>query len=81
MSELGARIGAAVRERRRVSQAQLAERLGVSKMAVSHWERGQQVPSVARLIELCAALECTPNDLLMPDGESDPALLVNLLAE
>ena len=33
------------RQRRRLSQAELAQRIGVHKKTISKWENGQQVPS------------------------------------
>lgn len=62
------------------TQKSLAEAIGVTTMAVCQWETGRRVPSVARLVQISDALECTPNDLLTgPEG--DPGLLINALAE
>ena len=59
-------------------QQAVADALGVSVMTVSRFERGSRTPSVARLCELAAALECTPNELL---SGADPEPLVNVLKD
>ena len=70
----------AARASKAITQAELGRRLGVSKMAVSLWERGKQTPSVARLIEIGVELGRTPDELLAgPSPSLDPALLVNAL--
>lgn len=54
------------------SQAELAERAGISRTAVSAIEMGRLVPSVAAALRLAAALECTVEDLFTPKA-SEPA--------
>ena len=56
---LGARIRAA-REQAGLSQVQLADRLKVSKAAVSQWEHGQVQVSLERQLEIAAALGVNP---------------------
>lgn len=67
-----------LRERRRaagLSQADLAERSGVSTEFVSRMERGVTFPSVPTLMSLCRALACTPNDLLLaPQRRNEDAI-------
>lgn len=61
-----------VRERRSArdwSQAELAERAGISRTAVSAIEAERLVPSVAAAIGLAKALECTVEELF---GQSRP---------
>ena len=59
--------GAAVkrlREARRMTQAQLAQRLGVSDKAVSKWETGRGFPDVSLLEPLAGALSISVPELL-----------------
>ena len=46
-----------------MTQAQLAEKLGVSDRAVSKWERGISMPDVSKYEELCEVLEVSLNEL------------------
>ena len=60
-------IGKFIAQRRKgvnLTQAQLAERLGITDRAVSKWERGLAMPDSSVMLELCAILEISVNDLL-----------------
>lgn len=60
-------IGRAISKYRQavgLTQAQLAEILGISNDAVSRMERGKTVPSVLRLLELSEIFGCEVADLL-----------------
>ena len=60
-------IGQRVRNLRRMlglTQAELAERVGIAASFLGHIERGTRVLSLETLMALCAALSVTPNDLL-----------------
>ncbi|BAU72379.1 helix-turn-helix domain-containing protein [Metapseudomonas furukawaii] len=59
------------RVRRKLSQEQVAERLGVGSEAVSRIERGVVMPNVERLVELAAIFGCETADLLT-EGSSRP---------
>ena len=61
--EFSARL-AALRRQKGLSQEQLAERIGVSRQAVSKWESAQCLPETETLAALCAALECSADTLL-----------------
>lgn len=41
-----------LRLERKISQLELAKVVNMSKMAISHWEKGHSEPSIAQLIEL-----------------------------
>ncbi len=73
---VGARIRSE-RERRGMSQAELAERLGKSQAAVSYWEAGRRSPDVEDLVLLGDVLELDPGLLLAgePAHESPRVLL------
>ena len=55
MSKLNQRIIQA-RRQRKLSQANLAERLHVTRTAVSHWETGRSKPSTKHIERIAAAL-------------------------
>ncbi len=69
------KIGKFIAERRKVqelTQRQLAEQLCVSDKAVSKWETGRSMPDNALLLDLCAMLSISVNELLsgelLPEG-------------
>ena len=51
------------RKNKRLTQEQLAEKLGVSINAVSKWERGLNLPDVSLMEKLCEVLDLTLNEL------------------
>jgi transcriptional regulator with XRE-family HTH domain len=74
--ELGRRI-AQLRARQGMTQGDLAQRLGVKRAGVAHWERGFHAPSLAQLIELGEALDVRLDKLILggiPDQLGDPGL-------
>ena len=61
------KIGRFIAERRKnagLTQMQLAEQLGITDRAVSKWETGRALPDAALMLELCAILSISVNDLL-----------------
>jgi len=52
-------------------QAELAERAGLTRNAISRYVRGMAYPSQASLLELAKALECEPTDLLAESAVLD----------
>lgn len=67
---LGRRV-ADQRKRARLTQAQLAERVGVTTETVSRLERGAVVPSLARLDSVATAVGVDLSDLFRaPERES-----------
>lgn len=56
------------RVREKLTRAQLAETIGVSRAAVYKWESGLSLPSAAKLPELARVLHCTVDDLLKEDA-------------
>ncbi len=55
------------RKENNLSQEQLADRLGVSRQAVSKWESGLSYPDMEKILEICKILNCTLDEL-MDDG-------------
>ncbi len=54
-----------------LSQEQLAEKLGVSRQAISRWESGDSTPDMINLIGLCECFMVTSDYLIHDDYESD----------
>lgn len=52
------------RKAKGLTQARLAEMLGITDRAVSKWERGISMPDSSIMIELCEILNITVNELL-----------------
>ena len=61
------KIGKFISQRRKqadLTQLQLAEKLGITDRAISKWETGKSLPDSSIMLELCAILGITVNDLL-----------------
>lgn len=58
------RFIAGLRKEKGMTQAQLAERFGISDRAVSKWETGKSLPDASIMLELCDTLGITVNELL-----------------
>ena len=52
-----------LRERRGLTRIQVADRLGLSIVAVRKWERGQAYPSADKLPALADLLHCSIDEL------------------
>lgn len=52
-----------------LSQDELAEKVGVSRQAVSNWERGEKSPDTDNLIKLASVYNVTIDEMLLGDGE------------
>ena len=70
-------LGESIKKRReelKLSQECVADRLGVSRQAVSKWETGQSEPTASNLIQLADILEISLSQLVEPQkGEEEPA--------
>ncbi len=67
-----------VRDYRVVSQATLAERAGISQVAVSHLENGHTRPKLATARALAKALKVEPDVIFPAEGAPSP---MDVLAE
>lgn len=68
-------IGSLIRKQRdgvRMTVAQLAEQIGVSRNTVTNYEAGKTEPTASDLVRLARALGCSINDLLQPDATLSP---------
>jgi len=54
----------AFRERADLTIPQAAERIGTSPQMIEWWEKGERTPNLRIFYTICAAYECSPNDLL-----------------
>ncbi len=68
---LGERIRAA-RQAAGLSQEKLAERLGLTRQAVTKWETGQSAPSTENLLRLAEVLGVPVTALLGEEASSPP---------
>lgn len=65
--DMYAQIGAEIRRRREglgLSQAQLAEKIGVGRTSITMIERGSQAILVHQLLDIAKALRVSPDKLL-----------------
>ena len=60
-----------LRQKRGLTQTDLAQRLGVPQSRISEIESGTRVPNLVTLLRLAAALECKPSTLLAPFDKLD----------
>ena len=58
-----------VRKKNNMSQEQLADRLGISRQAISKWESGVSMPDMEKIMQLCKILNCSLEELV-DDGVS-----------
>lgn len=65
---IGARI-VALRQERRVTQAELARKIGVTFQQVQKYEKGRNRVSGSRLVQVAEALSTTVADVV---GQTDP---------
>lgn len=66
-----------LRERMKLSQARLAEAMGVTQTAVYKWENGQSEPDVHKLRQLSAFFGVSMDDLC-GEASAEPATTDNL---
>ena len=53
-----------LREKKNLSQEDLARKLQISRQSISKWEQGISYPSILYLIPLAKILDCTLEELL-----------------
>ena len=56
------------RKKQKLTQVELADKLGITDRAVSKWETGKSLPDASIMLDLCQILKITVNDLL--NGEA-----------
>ena len=69
------------RKNNNFSKEQLADKLGVSRQAVSKWESGISYPDMDKIIQMCKILNCKLEDLLddgvIKESEKDSKININ----
>lgn len=73
MEDMGKRL-AELRRERGLNQEELAEKLGVSRQAVSKWERGESTPDIANLVSLSELYQVSIDYLAKGEGEDGSPL-------
>jgi len=72
-----------IRKSNKISQEQLAEKVGVSRQSVSKWENGEAYPEMHNILQLCKIFNCKINDLVhteMSDISSlDEEIIMNVV--
>ncbi len=61
------KIGEFIKDKRKekgLTQAELANKLGITNQAISKWERGKNCPDISLLKDLCKILDININELL-----------------
>ncbi len=78
------KIGKFIAESRKdknLTQSELGEKLGISKNAVSKWERGISMPDVSIMKELCNVLDISLNEFFNGESDNSEDGLINYLKE
>lgn len=63
-----------LRKRDKITQEELADKLGVSRQSVSKWETGEAYPETDKLLVLCDLFDVTLDGLLREDLTAAPAV-------
>ena len=66
------------RKEKKITQEELAERLGVSDRAISNWENGKNMPDLSLFKPLCNELGITINDLMSGEEVDDNKYIESL---
>lgn len=56
-----------IRKYKKISQEELADKLGVSRQSISKWETGENYPSMTNIMCLCDIFNCKINELVHED--------------
>ena len=67
---LGNRI-AQLRKNRKITQEKLAEKAEISNNYLSNIENNHSIPSLETVMKLCAALDVTPDELLLGTSKTE----------
>lgn len=60
-----------LREKKNLSQEDLAKKLKISRQSISKWEQGVSYPSILYLVPLTKILDCTLEELLKNFNEKE----------
>ena len=56
-----------IMERKRITQEELAERIGVSRMMVSNYIKGRSIPNYSVVVRMAKTLNCSTEDFRYDD--------------
>lgn len=70
MNNVGKKI-VTLRNRENITQDELARRVGVTRQAISKWERGEGLPDLYNITLLAKALGVTVDDLVQSESQSE----------
>ncbi len=70
MDKFGAKLRL-LRQRRGLSQGELAAMIGVNQTYVGKMERGEKIPNVAMVLKIADVLGVTPNQMMLDNVELD----------
>ena len=70
-----------IRKRKNMSQEVLAEKMNVSRQAVSKWENSESYPEINNILELCKIFNCKINDLVHTDMSDIGSLDKNIVMD
>jgi transcriptional regulator with XRE-family HTH domain len=62
-----------LRTGQKMTQAELAEKIGVDQTAVSQWETGQTYPKASLLPKIAEALNCTLDEMFKTSVDNQTA--------
>ena len=72
-----------IRKSKKMSQEQLAEKVNVSRQAVSKWENGEAYPEMNNILQLCKIFNCKINDIVHTDmsdiSSLDKEIIMNVV--
>ena len=60
-----------LRKQRKITQTELAEKIGVTAQAISRWERSVGYPDITQLVPLAKAFGVTTDEILCKDLGSE----------
>ena len=69
------------RNAKNMTQMDLADAMGISFQAVSNWERGNSMPDISKLPELCEILGLNLDELMGTDSSSQTVQVVKKLVD
>ena len=79
-TDFGARL-AYLRKEARLTQEELAEKIGVSRQTVTRWETGETIPALDALINLAAAFAISLNELVYGQNGEELAASEGTMSE
>ena len=67
MSQIQKNIAKAIKQSG-FSQAEIGKKIGVSQQSISHYVKGDKMPTLDTFANLCAVLDVNPGDILSEES-------------